>query len=299
MVDVEDHRREGKEAVVDRPQPPSAVGQEDRLLRHEGEAPVELAPCHPAEVLPPRRRGDVGRRVVVARRLPFPRASREERRELDLARLRLLPVHALDAFEVFPEHGYARAVAEDVGQRLAARLPGGPAREGELPRGRRAADHDVAHRVGGDAEPVCVLEFQRGLPVAVDRRQPQDVGHDRRRVSADKPHALVPGEVPAVSLRVVVRPRDGADGAEEGDDALPVDAAVPFAGHAPVVVPRRRLRREQGLHQLAAHRLGRGVQAVLELARAADPARRHGVGRALHQRRRAGRAPEGDLEDFF
>ena len=102
-----------------------------------------------------------------------------------------------------------------------------------------------------------------------------------------------------IALRVVVRPRDRADRAEERDDLLLVDAAVPFAGHALVVVARRGLGREKRLHHLAAHRLRRRVQPVLELARAADSVLRHGVGRAFHQCVRLGRAFERKVEEFF
>lgn len=234
--------------------------------------------------------------------LPFLIVPREERRDLDLARPGLLPVLALDAIEVFPEHGHARSVSEDVGQRFALRLLDVTALEVELHRARRAADHDVAHRVRGDAEAVRVLELLRGLLVAVDRRQPLNLGDDRRRVPPDKPHPLVPWIVAAAvlpSLRVVVRPRYRAFGPEERDDRLVVHAAVPFAGLPLVVVARRRLGGEQRLHQFAAHRLRGRVQPVLELARAADAVLRDGVGRAFHQRRRARCAPEGDLEDFF
>ena len=53
------------------------------------------------------------------------------------------------------------------------------------------------------------------------------------------------------------------------------------------------------LHQFAAHRLRGRIQTVLERTGAADAVLRDGVGRVFHRRRRAGCAPEGDLEDFF
>ena len=173
VVEVQYHDGERVVVVVDGPEPLASVGEEYCCRRHQREAPVEFAARHLAVRIPPLRGGDVRRRVLVAAGLAFLHGAREERRDLDLARLRLLPVLALDAREISPEHGYARAVAEHVGQRLALLLLDVAAREVDLRRGRRVCDDDVAHRVGGYPEPVRVLEFLRRLLVAVDRRQAQ------------------------------------------------------------------------------------------------------------------------------
>ena len=157
MVDVEDFDGEGEVAFVDGVKPLAAVGDVEDRFRKRLEASVELGPHVLAELLPPVRRRDIGRRVDVAVGLVVLCLRRDEyRARLDFPRL-CAAVLSLCALQALPAHRHSGSVSHDADDLRSCvcfiPFPGSDTLDER--RGSLAVEaDDLADRVCGDLEGV-------------------------------------------------------------------------------------------------------------------------------------------------